>query len=523
MRRKRYVPKHALPKKRRAEKSDRNEKPGQSTESVQNEKPVKVSESVRSGKPVQVSKSVRNEKPVQTSEQRRLKQRIPRRRRYGFLIFILVFIFLILGGITAGAFYLWDYLESFEISRPEHIIEYISDNIDYDFWQESAEEALIPRLTYFETDVSSALEPHLSQIRNVRYSIRLRPDESTDDLLVYTVRAGAADIGIVRFTPKEEAGHGFYIWGVDSMEMLDSFLYPFSRSITITVSQNAQVEVNGILVTGEYLIECEHEYGSTYRINNLYGAVNVSVIEFDGQRPDAIFAQHDEYYFPITIPFDVSYNFIVPYGALVYADGDLISSDHITGSQVISQVFRGVVDQAQVPTNESFRYEFGFKDLYVEPVITVTDAQGKELEASETDDGGIEYKEEYSESLKEAHAGSAEDFMRAYVRFSSNVGGSPEANLNALGNYMLRTSRLFRHLQAAVGTREWNRISQQVTFHELEAYNFRQHGDNYFTCVIYYNVTQRGHLETIDIEMRYEVLYTLSNGRWLVANIIAID
>ena len=448
--------------------------------------------------------------------------RTTKRRRFGFLIFLLVLILLALGGIYAGAVYFWDYLESFEVSRPEHIIDHMSENIDHDFWRSSVENALAQRLTHFEKDASQALKPHLNNIMDVRYSIRHRPEESTDELLVYTVRAGASDIGTVRFKPMEEAGHGFFIWGIDSMELLDSFLEPFSRSITITASQNAQVEVNGVEVPGEYRIECEFEHGKTYQIHNLYGDVEVTVIEFDGQKPDALFAQYGEYYFPITIPFDVNYNIIVPYGALVYADEVRVSAENITESIIKSQIFRGITDQSKVPEIAANRYEFGFEYLYVEPVITVTNAQGIMLGSFISEDGETIYQEEYSESLKEAHEETAVDFMRAYVRFSSNAGGNPGSNLASLGNYMLRTSTLFRHLQNAVTTRTWTQVSQ-LTFHEIEATNFRQYGDDYFTCEVNYSLTQRGAASTVDLEMSYEILFVRSNGRWLAVNVIALD
>jgi len=446
-----------------------------------------------------------------------------KRRSYGFLIFLLVFVVLALGGIYAGAVYLWDYLEAYEVSRPEHIIEEMSENIDLDFWRQSVENALAKQLGHFETDTAAALEPHLSHILDVRYSIRLRPEESTDELLVYTVRAGASDIGIVRFTPMEEAGHGMYIWGVGGMELLESFIDPFSRSITITASQNAVVEVNGIPVTDEYMIPCEYEHGSTYQINNLYGNVTVTVIEFDGQRPEAIFADNDEYYFPITIPFSLSYNFIVPYRAIVYADDERISSENITDPDIMfTQIFKGIVQQSSLPSMAYSRYKFDISGIYTQPVIKVTDAGGTELKATKTDDGDTVYKEEYSETLKETHAETAENFMRAYVRFSSNVGGDPNVNLNSLASYMQRNSALYRHLQSAVITRSWPR-SSQITFHEVSADKFKQYGDNYITCEVYYNLTQRGHIGTVNVEMRHEVLLVRTGNRWLVANVLAID
>jgi len=461
---------------------------------------------------------------VQYNQKRRVVMPgVPKRRRtYGFLVFCLVFTLLVFAGIYVGATYLWGYLEAYEISRPEHIIDHMSENIDLEFWREAVEKALEPRLTIFETDAAKALEPHLSHILDVRYSIRFRPEESTDELLVYTVRAGASDIGVVRFTPMEEAGHGLYIWGINSMELLESFIDPFSRSITITASQNAQVEVNGIPVSDDFRIPCEYEYGVTYQIENLYGEVTVIVIDQDGQRPEALFAQYDEYYFPITQPISVSFNFIVPYGAVVYADGERISADNITESIIMTSIFKGIVEQSQVPEAAYARYVFRIEEIYEEPVITVTDSQGTELESYENDDGDLIYKEEFSEALRAANAETAEDFMRAYVRFSSNVGGEPSSNLNALGNYMQRSSALYRHLQAAVATRTWNRISQ-VTFHEVTADKFKQYCDNYLTCEVYYNLTQRGHVDTVDLEMRHEVLFIRSGGKWLVINVLAIE
>ena len=447
------------------------------------------------------------------------KPRVARRRSYGFLVFLLIFILIALGGITAGAFYLWDYLESYEVSRPEHIIDYISENIDYDFWRNSVESALSKRLTHFETDAALALQPHLPLIMDVRYTIRHRPEESRDDLLVYTVRAGASDIGIIRFKPMEEAGHGFFIWGVDSMELLESFLDHFDRSITITASQNAQVEVNGIVVPEDYLIECEYDHGKTYMIHGLYGETIVKVIEFDGQVPEALFMQHDEYYFPITIPFDVDYNFIVPYGAIVYADGERVSKDNITDTMMSSQVFRRIVTIDQVPEISQNRYEFGFEYLYVEPVVIVTDAQGTELKSNISEDGEIIYKEEYSESLKADFEETAKEFMRRYITFATNYGGNPNANLAAVGNYMLRPSTLYNHQVQMINTRSFPE-SRRLDIHSMEADNFKQFGDKYFTCEISYSVTQVGAAGTNDFNEHYEVLFVLSGGRWLVVNML---
>ena len=454
---------------------------------------------------------------VQTQHAPVPSQRKPRNR--GFMVSLIVFSLLVLSVISAGAFYLWDYLEAFEISRPEHTIEQVKDSIDTEFWRQSAENALAARLTQFESDAKAALEPHLPQILNVSYSMRKNPNESTDNLLIYTIRAGALDIGTMRLVPAGQAGHGLSIWGVDSVRLLDSFLASFSRSITITASEHALVEVNGITVTEEYRIECEYEYGKSYKIDNIYGQVEVSVIEVNGDRLHAISAENDEYLFEIAIPYDIMFNIVVPHSATVFADGDRISTDMITDSQVIPPIFDGVVDSEQVPSIASSRYEFEFTGMFIDPFIRVTNASGVTLEETPGDEGELIFKQVGSEALKEAHEETVDEFIRSYIRFSSNVGGSPSNNFSALSRYVQRNSGFLRRLQETSRTGEWGGAAQ-ITIHELEYYNFVPYGDSYFTAEVYYHLTKQIGEEEIDVEMHYLVLFVQYENRWLAANML---
>ena len=229
-------------------------------------------------------------------QQQEIKQQKQHKRsKHRFFKVLLLCVSIMLVFIIAGAVFFWGYLRSFEASRLDNLIQAMQDNIDYSFWENSAIIAMAAHYTEFESGYAP-LAPHLSMIRDVQYNFRQKIDGGTDENPVYIVRAGARDIGVVRFVALESVGHGFYIWEVESIEFLDSFIDGFCRSVSITASQNAQVYLNGVLVSQEYRVDCEFEHGATYLINNLFGEIEVSVFEFDGRVSSPVFSDNNEYF-----------------------------------------------------------------------------------------------------------------------------------------------------------------------------------------------------------------------------------
>jgi len=426
-------------------------------------------------------------------------------------------VFVLLAAISVGTIYFWRYIKAFEDSRLEHTIQFLQDNVDLDFWESQVEDALKMRLTEFERDGPTPMEPYLPKIRDVRYVLRQDGEASTPDAPVYVLRAGARDIGVFRFAQTESLGFGFYLWDVSSVEFLDSFVDSFDSSVSITASQNARVLLNGVAVSLDYLVDCEHEYGASYLIEGMYGEAQVSVYEFDGEKPDPYYAEGGVFLYPITIPPTRRFNIIVPEGAFVLADGEQIPADSITGDRIIPDVFAGVVDPADVP--EAFiRYEFELSGLYTEPEIIAVDASGRDLIREFSPDGEVKFTPDFSDDHKELYSGTVEDFFRAYVTFATNIGGRFDSNLASLSNYVLSGSDLLNRLRGTRASMDWVG-GNSVTYNMLEIDNFRAYGENYFSCEVDYRITARHNYGSRVEEGSFEILFVHS-GKWVAVNMV---
>ena len=449
-----------------------------------------------------------------------LKASLKKKRRYRFYKGLLVFLIVMLTGIGIGTVFFWRYIEAYEQSLPENVIASLREDLNQTYWESRVESALLPLLNEFEQESIHSKEPYLSRIRDVQYTIRNRTDESTDELLVYTVRAGAWDIGTVHLIPTEDIGFGFKIWEVDSIDLLETFVDSLKKSVSVTVSQNARIEINGMPVSQEYRTDCEHEHGATYFVDGFYGDVDVSVFEFNGQRSRPDFAEKGEYLYPIIIPFSRSYNVVVPEGTAVYVDNSMVPQGRITENMIIPDIFDGYMAPENVP-NIKVRYEFELDGLYVEPVVTAISPDGEPLSFEMNSDGVMMFIEEYSLEYKELYESTVDTFIRAYVRFGANLGNDIDANFANLSRYMLYNSDLYIRVARSMEGVMW--VSNTIVdYHALSIDNFRQYGEQYFSCEVRYSITQRTYYETREVEGNYEILFVLSGGRWLAAKMLAI-
>ena len=443
-----------------------------------------------------------------------------KKRFFNFYVVLLLILGLFLVAIGIGTKYFWEYIEAFENSRIDYIIERLQENVDYDFWQLSVENAIKSRLTEFESDGPVPISPYLSKIRDVPYILRQNSEESQPEAPVYTIRAGARDIGFVRLVPTDNIGYDFYLWDVDSIEFLDSFIESFDRSISITASHNAQVTVNGVLVSDGYRVDCDYDYGATYQIDGIYGDVEVSVVEITGSQSDPYHAEGGWYFYPILQPFSRDYNFIVPEDALVLADGRQVGFENVTDDRIVPAALVGVLDLEDVPTH-LHRYEFSLDELYFEPVVTVVGASGHELQPGVSDSGDMLYLDDYSEQYKELYSDVAETFIRAYVNYTANIGGNIGGNLTNLCSYILRSSELYQRVQASRDAMIWVGATT-VTYNSLEIEKFRAYGDSYFSCEVSYNIANRTPYGVRDMISSFELLFVYSGDRWLAIHMAAL-
>jgi len=442
-----------------------------------------------------------------------------KKSKFGFYKILLLCIAILLVALTVGAVYLWGYLESYEASRLENLIKEMQNNIDYDFWEEKALNAMKARYTIFESG-DTPITPHLGKIRDVLYIFRENSNESTAQAPVFTLRAGARDIGIVRFSEAESVGHGLYSWEVDSKDFLESFIDGFDRRVSITASQNAEVSINDVLVSQDYRIESDFEHGATYVIDGLFGDIEITVREFDGSISLPEYVYDNNYIFLILVPFSQHLRVIAPEGSSVFANGELISADNITAGQITPTIFERFYRHSEAPVRLE-RYDFELDGLYIEPVITATDASGTELPLRISADGVFNFSVAPSSQYKELYGTLAEEFIMAYINLNANVGNNVNENFRTVANYVVRVSALHTRLQYTYP--RWTTAgSTSITINSLDIDNFRPYGDGYFTCEVFFDITVHIGQQTEDHTGSLEILFTATDGRWLVLDMIEL-
>jgi hypothetical protein len=416
------------------------------------------------------------------------------------LSFIIMLIF-----VCIGTFILYEYLDAFEESRIEHLLHYMEENVDYDFWMEQAAVALLPKTTQFENGGVIPQELYASRIKDVEYNYRLKTDETTDEAPVYIIRAGSRDIGLARFTPTVDIGFGFNIWEVNTKEFFESFVDGLCRNITITASVNAYVELNGVPITEEYRIECDYEYGATYQVNNIYGEAFVSVLEYNGEYTEPLFADGSEFLFPITRPFVREYTIKAENSITVLINDEPLSSVSIIDRQ-IPQALEGFVELDESPVL-FYTYNVKLDELYLEPIVKAVNSQGVIMSPEIMDNGLMFYVEPFCEDLKILHKDNAERFIRSFISYTALGEGE------LFG--MSRSSDLYRRtVFARSNDRSWQPTPVNIT--DMEITNFKAYGDEFFSCEISYEATNRTIYEVRELKIKYEVLYRFSGTSWQV-------
>jgi hypothetical protein len=444
------------------------------------------------------------------------KQKKPRKRRFYKVLLLCISIFLVL--IFAGMVYFWGYLASYEASRLDNLIQSMQNNIDHAFWERKAVNALAARYTEFESG-ETPFQPHLHIIYDVQYNFRQMIDEDNGEAPIYIIRAGARDIGVVHFVAIESVGHGFYSWEIESIEFLDSFLDGLCRSVSITASQNAEVFVNEILVSQDFRVDCDFEYGATYVIDNLFGEIEITVIELSGQISTPTFSEDDEYFFPIIIPFERRFNIVAPRGISLFVDGELISTEHITESQIGLPIFARLFRPGEAPMVLR-RYIFELSGFYLEPEVTATDAHGVPLDSYTSERGEIIFIEPSSAEYQDKHEGAVRDFAMAYFSYAANAGNNFRNNFTAMGEYMVSRSVLQSRMSnsylrfAGIGS------SSDITVNSLDISSFRPYDDIYFTCEVFYNLTIQTATQAEERSGSLVILFELHGDKWLVLDMI---
>lgn len=209
-----------------------------------------------------------------------------------FFLGMLVYAFVFMAAVMVGMRVLWDFLEDYEATRPEHVIEAYQRDFDAQALRAGADSYL----NSLNKDVNTP-DGYFAYIENeLRNNVvcRKRGDISTDNQYVYTVFMNDRAVGEVTTRAVGKSKYGFSTWEVADQSFDFSYL---TTETSITIPSYYSLRCNGNPIGQEYITNdsirfelLSEFYGGdislptmcTYTITNYIGEAELEVLDHNG-------------------------------------------------------------------------------------------------------------------------------------------------------------------------------------------------------------------------------------------------
>ena len=449
-----------------------------------------------------------------------------RRGRFGLAFGIYTAVLFLL--LAAACAVLWFYLDAYEATRPEGVMDEFTELAGEDYWASALEDSFTVGETPFEDRDELMEELCLGVLRDNPLEYREDADYSESNM-VYLVSAGGRDVCRVTLEPVSEggnAGFGFTYLAVTRVELLAGFTAPESHEISITAPADAEVFVNGVAVTDEY-IDAEAEVESSglseleeplagelmtvYRIGGIYAPVEVAAgIDGEALEPEGE-AEGASVSFPLGEG-GLSYRILVPAGSSVSVNGVELGASYNTGDTVVPALLEGFDAYGALPELELWLIE----GLHAEPEISAEAADGSALGGCAVDGGELVFFGPGDSVTEGAHSSEAREFVTAYVNYLSGEAAA-DADYTALQAKVLDGSALDAELAGLSAGYEPNGLSVEKV--SVRSGSFVPIGSTCYVCTVdvdYAPAEDGGE----DVSTAYTVVFVMYGGVWQAAEAV---
>lgn len=431
------------------------------------------------------------------------------KKRLGFYPKLLVSALIALAVIGIGLVVFWNFIDAYERSRPDNVMNSFLENTDNSYWLEGLTEIAAGRTTYFESADEVTREIITPALQASALSYHKKVSEYTDEKPVYTLRLGSAELARVVLTPAEKkAGFGFNLWEIEKIELQTNLIDMRQNTVQITASSNATVKVNGLDVSSDYLIDSDIEYAYSYLIDGLFLDASVEVYSASGELLEPYFNEGGQYYYAIEVPEVRKYTISAPEGTVITVSDQSFNISELGGTKADSAPYL-ITAELEVW-------------LFSDVALSATDASGNTLSQRVMPDGKIAFAGPFSTALEEEHKGTVDTFMRAYVDYSSNKGGNTYGNLTRLESLIVQGTPLQEHVRGAWDAMTWVNGST-TTIDKLESSDYTAYGEECFTCEATLATTTTTNYQTRETNNLYELTFVKSGGNWLAVQMIELQ
>lgn len=450
-----------------------------------------------------------------------------------FLLFWAVLL-LVVGAVLCVVLY--KYCGVYEVSRPEILMDSLMENRTADDWLAEAKANVKLDCSEFENP-QELFDNYISSGNYSSQEATYRKDlsSSTDDLAIFTVRSGNLNIAKVVLEPVPGvrlpfSRHEWQLGEICSADILKSLS---SVSVEIKAPAGEKVFINGREVGNGYITgtvnsdadvsELEKSLGysseyAVYRVGSMYGSITVSDSRNNEISPGKE-SSASSLFFTLR-PSSHRLTVTVPEGSELQLNGVTIPRDYIKSQS------QGLFEEITQYTdgNEFLTDKYVFENIYSYPEVRAFDKNGTELSCISTSDGFYAFFEPCDDAVKQEFGRTAEDFMQAYINYSS--GAFNYGNLFLLTDRTLGGTKLYYYFFDSDDAMIWA-SSTKTEFKNVSYDNFRRISDKCFICTVTYDADATATTwkteYSYDISSAYELAFVNFADKWYCASMSAIS
>ena len=188
----------------------------------------------------------------------------PSKLLLGMLIYAAIFLALTAGGLV----WFWNFINAYELSRPQTTMDAYLAQLEFDTMYESAKPLAdkVDRNLQSEEQCRQYMKDALSG--GITYAKKLT--ECTEDKTVYMLLSGGKTIGKTVLSAQPKNAFGFTNWEV--AETTFDFSYLVGDPISITVADDYTVHAGDFLLTGDYIVQDQIQYDA---LKEFYGSYDL--------------------------------------------------------------------------------------------------------------------------------------------------------------------------------------------------------------------------------------------------------
>ena len=419
----------------------------------------------------------------------------PERPKKGWRRFLLIWAALLLLAGLIGCVVLYRYLGIYEVTRPEIKMDELMASMSAEGWLTAAAENLDFTVSRFEDAEELYRNYRDSLSLEQPLSYRSSKKDSDSDTAVFVVRSGATNLCRVELIPGETAyafhRHDWQLGRVSTGDVTGSLQ---SAAVSVTALAGQEVMLNGIPLGEDECVEqalpiedlspLERQMEAPpvltrYRVSPLYGEIRVT--DGAGQElfPDADStasrlnynaAPSGSYSITVSAPEDLT----VTINGVALAPEDAVSAS--------GELLEGLEKYTGEAAYEMLLYHFD--GLYAEPVVSVKEADGRELRPIAADASHLNFYHSDPAAAEELQP-FAETFFDAYMTYTSTH--FDLALLYKVLGMTLNPSALYQYIADSQAAMLWAaHTTMEVS--KLHYDNFSYVGDKCFVCTVEFAV-----------------------------------